>query len=176
MTRPPGLLAVAIGLLLVVLEVPGFGVDFANDIVGYAVVAWAAWMVCPGERWSLVGILAACAAAVSVFGYGGPASHVMVFTDQVWTLLVVTETAVGGSVFAAVLWALAGGATASRRTRALVAGAAVLVVAAAGRAVILPLDGGLAGTSGAVAEACGVVDALLRGLTVALTLTFSHKR
>ena len=177
MTHSSGALVVPIGLLLVVLDVPGFGMDFANDTVGFALVAWAGLRLCPGGRWSTVGILATLAAVASVFGYGGPVSRLVVFGDETWTGVVVTEILLGAAVFAAVLWALAGGMSLSRRARVLVlAAASALVVAAGGRALLMAVDGGLAGTSGAVAQLCGVLDGLVRALAIALTFTFSHKR
>lgn len=177
MTPVPGPLVVGVGLLVVLLDIPGFGVDFANDIVGFALVAWAAWRSRPAGRWSLVAVLAGVAAVVSVFGYGGPASHVLVFGDATWTWIVVTEMLARSAVFVAVLWALTGSSTLSRRARGvLVVTSVVLAAAALGWSLILALAGGVAGTSGLLAQGFAVVVGLIQGLAAVLSCTFSHKR
>lgn len=177
MTSVSGALAVGIGLLVVLLEVPGFGVDFANDIVGFALVAWAAWRRCPAGRWRAVAGLAAVAAAVSLFGYGGPASHLVVLGDTAWIGLVVTEMLVRAAVFGAALWALAGSCTGARLTRGLLVGATVVLAAAAlGWSLIVALAGGVAGAAGVLAQGCAVVVGLVQGLTVVLFFTFSPKQ
>lgn len=177
MSPAPGVIAVGIGLLIVLLEVPGFGVDFANDILGFTLVAWAAWRLRPEIGWSTVAVLAGAAAAVSVFGYGGPASRIVVFGDRTWILLVVAEMIVRSAVFGAVLWALTGSGAVSRRTRGLLVAATVaLTVATLGWALAVATAGGVAGASGALAQACAVVVGLLQGLTILLIFTFSPKR
>lgn len=169
MTWSPSL--VAVGMLLVLLEVPGFGIDFANDIVGHLVVAGAVLRSpAPGRR--LVAGLAVLAAAVSLFGYGGPASQLVVLSDDLWTVAVAAEMLTGSSVFVAVLWSLST-VEPTRRTRLLPLVAALLALATVGWALVVVL-GDVAG--GILLQLFGVMIGLLRGLTVVAAFHLSALR
>ena len=71
-------LTCAVGLLLTVVEVTGFGFDFANDTLGFALVCAGATRLprIGGSKWvGLTVVSAGLAALVSLFTYGGPAGQ-----------------------------------------------------------------------------------------------------
>lgn len=167
-----GAVWVPIGLLLVVLEVPAFGIDFAHDTVGLTLVAVASRRI-GGDRWPPVTATAAAAAVVSLFGYGGPVSHLVVLGDGTWNVILAVEKVAGSSAFAAVLWALSATPAASRRTRALLGAAAGALLGAAltWAALVVATDG----APGAVVDLFGVMIGLLHGLTVVAAFLLRRK-
>lgn len=105
-TRP--LLLCAIGLLLTVADVNGFGFDFANDTVGYALVAagsvsarptWTSW-------WSALAVTSAVAAAVGLFTYGGVVSKLVSGSYFLWESMFYAVILLGGAVVALLALAL----------------------------------------------------------------------
>ena len=98
----------AVGLLLTVVEVSGFGVDFANDTVGYALVAGAAVRLRgDGPGWGILGLLAALAAVVALFTYGGVVSKAFAGSYVLWESMFHAAAVLGGAVVAGLAWALA---------------------------------------------------------------------
>lgn len=95
------LLLSAIGLLLTVTVVNGFGLDLANDTVGYVLVA-AGSLSRRGRTpwWWALASVSAVAAVVQLFVYGGPASHIATGSDGLWESMFFASNLLAGAVVA----------------------------------------------------------------------------
>lgn len=163
----------AIGLFLTVVQVNGFGFDFANDTIGFALVCVGAARLPggPGKPWSLlVAASAGLAALASLFTYGGPAGVLWPMTYRLWNAAFYLESAaVAGVVIGLLLMLGSGAATRGSSPPAawvLVALAGVYTVAATLQMVLFAARSAYFGPLGHLQQASLVVVGLVECLTV----------
>lgn len=161
----------SIGLLLTSVEVNGFGVDFANDTVGYGVICFAAARLVAGSAhpwWLVASLSAGLSAVVSLFTYGGVVGQLVPFTYRLWTAMFYLDTiATAGVVVGLTLaaWWLTGIRSGLLgRSIPLVAG--TYVVAAGLQLVLFGSDSAYYGTLGHVRATVVVITGLLQVLAV----------
>lgn len=171
----------AIGLLLTVVEVNGFGVDFANDTVGCGLVCFAAARLVAGTAhpwWLVASVSAGLAAVVSLFTYGGVVGHLIPYTYLLWTAMFYLDAiATAGMVVGLTLAAWKHGETRPVRLRGslpFVAGA--YVVAAGLLLVLFGSDSAYYGTLGHVRAAVVVITGLLQVLAVVVMFLAANSK
>lgn len=161
----------ATGLLLTIVEVNGFGVDFANDTVGYGLICFAAARLVASSAhpwWLVASLSAGLSAVVSLFTYGGVVGHLVPYTYRLWTAMFYLDTtATAGVVVGLTLaaWRHAG----TRRGplgRSIPLFAGIYVVAAGLQLVLFGSDSAYYGTLGHVRAAVVVITGLLQVLAV----------
>lgn len=162
----------AIGLLLTVVQVNGFGFDFANDTIGFALVCVGAARLPggPAKPWNLlVAASAGLAALASLFTYGGPAGVLWPMAYRLWNAAFYLESAAVAGVVIGLLLML--GSDAARgssppvaRARVLLAG--VYAVAATLQMVLFAARSAYFGPLGHLHQASLVVVGLVECLTV----------
>ena len=85
----------AIGLLLTIVQVSAYGVDFANDTIGFGLVCLGAGGLVAGSAhpwWLLVSVSAGLAAVLSLFTYGGMVGQLVPYTYRLWSTLFYLDT------------------------------------------------------------------------------------
>lgn len=168
------ILLCAVGLFLTVVEITGFGFDFANDTVGFVLVCIGAARLPadPGRVWSLfAAVSAGLAAVVSLFTYGGPAGQVLPMTYRLWnTMFHLDTTATAGVVIGLLLMVRATAASTTERAslpvRALPFLAALYALSAAFQMLLFASQSAYFGPLGHLRQVVGVMIGLLQSLTV----------
>jgi hypothetical protein len=158
------LLLCGIGLLLTVVEIPGFGFDFADDTLGLGLVcAGAARFPTTGGRpWALLTVVAAgCGALVSLFAYGGPAGLVVPRAHRLWDTAFYLDTLTTAAVVVGLLMLIRGRTMATtdglRAVRKLPMVLGAYIVAAALMALLFGNEAAYVGVLGGVRQAAGVI-------------------
>ena len=164
----------AIGLLLTVVEVSGFGFDFANDTVGFGLICVAAAQLAAGSVhpwWLVAAVSAGLAAVVSLFTYGGVVGQLMPYTYRLWTAMSYLDTvATAGVVVGLTLAAWRHTETQGGRLgRSLPLVAGIYVVAAGLQLFLSGSESAYYGTLGHVRQAVVVITGLLQVLAVVVT-------
>lgn len=161
----------AIGLLLTVVEVSGFGVDFANDTVGFGLVCLAAARLVAGSAhpwWLVASVSAGLAAVVSLFTYGGVVGQLVPYTYRLWTAMLYLDTTATAGVVVGLTLA-ASTHTAMRGGRLLPFVAGIYVLAAGLQLALFGNESASYGTLGHVRQAVQVLIGLLHVLAVVVT-------
>lgn len=97
----------AVGMLLLVAEVPAFGFDLADDALGFALVAIGAWQHRSGGRWwRATAGLAGLGVLTDLFTYGGVVSRFLEVGYLFWDWTLYGSIAVTGLVVALLAMAL----------------------------------------------------------------------
>jgi hypothetical protein len=143
---PVPLLLSAVGLLLTLTNVNGFGFDVANDSVGYVLIAVGSVSVRPRTAWwSALAVASAIAAAVGLFTYGGVVSTLVPGSYVLWEPMSYASSLLAGAVVALLATALTGVAREPGRTAFLLVIAVATVVLAVVAAVMRILQIGISG-------------------------------
>jgi len=164
----------ALGLLLTVVDVSGFGVDFANDTVGFGLICLAAARLMAGSThswWLVTSVSAGLSAVVSLFTYGGVVGQLVPYTYRLWTATTYLDTvATAGVVVGLTLAAWRHTETQGGRLRLwLPPAAGIYAVAAALQLVLFGSESASYGTLGHVRQAVLVITGLLQVLAVVVT-------
>ena len=171
----------ALGLLLTVAEVSGFGVDFANDTVGFGLICFGAARLVSGSThswWLVASVSAGLSAVVSLFTYGGVVGQLVPYTYRLWTAMtyldaVATAGVVVGLTLAAWRHAESQG---SRHRPWLPLAAGIYAVAAALQLVLFGTESASYGTLGHVRQVVLVITGLLQVLAVVVTFQAANSR
>lgn len=164
----------AIGLLLTVVEVSGFGVDFANDTVGFGLVCYAGARLVAGSAhpwWLVSSASAGLSAVVSLFTYGGVVSQLVPYTYRLWTAMFYLDTVATAGVVVGLILA-AWQHTEERAGRLgpwLPTVAGIYLVATGLQLVLFGSESASYGTLGHVRQAVVVITGLLQVLAVVIT-------
>lgn len=173
----------AIGLFLTVVQVNGFGVDFANDTIGFALVCVGATRLPGGSAkpWNL--LLAACAglaALVSLFTYGNPAGVLWPLAHRFWDATFYLESAAVAGVVIGLLLMLgsdaAGGGSSPPVARALVLLAGLYAVAVTLQMVLFAAASAYFGPLGHLQQASLVTVGLVECVTVVAIVLAARSR
>lgn len=171
-------LSCAVGLLLTLTAVPGFGLDFADDTVGYSLLALGAARAAAGGAaargwWRLVAGSAVMTALISLVGYGGLLTHLVPYTFRWWSTLSYLQVgadAVTVAALVAALWVAHRGRPGYRYLPFLALG---LLVAGVAQAVLLANTGAYVGGLASVRQVVGVVLGLFHLVAVVMAFDAS---
>ena len=175
----------ALGLLLAVVEVNGFGVDFANDTVGFGLICLAAARLIASSAhswWLVASVSAGLSAVVSLFTYGGVVGQLVPYTYRLWTAMTYLDTvATAGVVVGLTLAAWRHTETQGSRPRLwLPVAAGIYAVAAALQLVLFGSESASYGPLGNIRQVVLVITGLLQVLAVVVTFlaasSTAHKR
>lgn len=176
-------LTCAVGLLLTVVEVTGFGFDFANDTLGFALVCAGATRLprIGGSKWvGLTVVSAGLAALVSLFTYGGPAGQVLALTYRVWNVMFYLDTLTAAGVVTGLLMVVMvrirmQGGPGAWMVRGLPPAVGLWVLAALLSMVLFASQAAYYGPLGQLRQVVGVLVGGLQVLTVVAAFLAAHR-